>query len=122
MMNSMAGIAISSSLWLTAMASNPVGAGIAKQMGIEITFGSWLLAAFPSALAAFIIIPWLLYKIFPPELKETPDAPKNAHLELKKMGRISRNEWITGITFLSMVTLWALSSMLSIDKTAIALA
>ncbi len=122
MMNSMAGIAISSSLWLTAMASNPVGAAIAKDMGIHITFGSWLASALPPALGAFIAIPWLLYKIFPPELKATPEAPQTAQQELKKMGAISRNEWITGLTFVSMVTLWALSGVLGIDKTAIAFA
>ncbi len=122
MMNSMAGIAISSSLWLTAMASNPVGAGIAAQMGIEITFSSWFIAALIPALCAFIVIPWLLYKIFPPELKDTPRAPKIAQKELEIMGTMSRNEWITGGVFISMVTLWALSSSLSLDKTAIAFA
>ena len=120
MMNSMAGIAISSSLWLTAMASNPVGAGIAKEMGVTISFGSWFIAALVPSLTAFIVIPWLLYKIFPPELKKTPEAPKRAHEELVKMGKVHRNEWITGITFFLMVTLWALSAMLGIDKTAIA--
>jgi DASS family divalent anion:Na+ symporter len=120
MMNSMAGIAISSSLWLTAMASNPVGAGIASQMGVDITFGSWFKAAIVPALSAFIVIPWLLYKIFPPQLKETPQAPKKAQDELKHMGKMSRNEWITGGVFISMVSLWALSASLGLDKTAIA--
>jgi DASS family divalent anion:Na+ symporter len=120
MMNSMAGIAISSSLWLTAMASNPVGAGIAAQVGIDITFGSWFMAAVVPVFAAFLITPWLLYKIFPPELKDTPNAPKNAQKELEHMGKMSKNEWITGGVFISMVTLWALSSTLALDKTAIA--
>ncbi len=121
MMNSMAGIAISSSLWLTAMASNPVGAAIASQMGIDITFSSWFKAAIVPAFTAFIVIPWLLYKIFPPELKDTPQAPKKAEDELKAMGKVSKNEWITGAVFITMVTLWALSSILALDKTAIAL-
>ncbi len=120
MMNSMAGITISSSLWLTAMASNPVGAGIAAQMGVDITFSSWFQAAIVPALSAFITIPWLLYKIFPPELKETPEAPKKAQDELERMGKMSRNEWITGGVFVSMVSLWALSATLGLDKTAIA--
>jgi DASS family divalent anion:Na+ symporter len=120
MMNSMAGIAISSSLWLTAMASNPVGAGIAREMGVMISFGSWFFAALLPSLTAFVVIPWLLYKIFPPEMKETPQAPKKAQEELIKMGKVHRNEWITGVTFFLMVTLWALSSTLGIDKTAVA--
>ena len=122
MMNSMAGISISSALWFTAMAANPVGAGIAAEMGVSIDFGSWFLAAVIPSLAAFAAIPYLLYRVFPPELKETPDAPRIADEELKRMGPVHRNEWITGITFLAMVLLWAFSGVLGMDKTAIALA
>jgi DASS family divalent anion:Na+ symporter len=122
MFNSMAGISISSALWFTAMAANPVGAAIAEEAGIEIGFGSWFLAASLPSLAAFVTIPWLLYKVYPPELKETPDAPKKAIEELERMGPVHRNEWITGFTFLAMVLLWALSGTLGIDKTAVALA
>ena len=121
MMNSMAGISISSALWFTAMAANPVGAGIAKEMGVSIDFGSWFLAAVVPSLAAFALLPYLLYKIFPPELKATPEAPRIADEELRRMGPVHRNEWITGVTFIAMVVLWALSGVLGMDKTAIAL-
>ncbi len=120
MMNSMAGIAISSSLWLTAMAANPLGAAMAEQMGVHITFGSWFAAAIVPVLLTFALIPWALYRIFPPELQDTPQAPMTAQKELEKMGRLHKNEWITGITFISMVLLWAFSDMLDLDKTAIA--
>ncbi len=120
MMNSMAGLSISSALWFTAMASNPVGAGIAEKMGIHITFGSWFIAALVPSLVAFILIPRLLYKVFPPEVKDTPNAPIMAKEALVKMGKMSKNEYITAITFLSMVTLWSLSGLFPIDKTAVA--
>ncbi len=120
MMTSMAGLTISSGLWLTAMAVNPVGAEIAAKMGIHITFGSWLMYALLPTLAAFVLIPWFLYRIYPPELKETPNAPAKAEEALHAMGRISRNEWITGGVFLSMLTLWSLSGIFSIDKAAVA--
>jgi DASS family divalent anion:Na+ symporter len=38
------------------------------------------------------------------------------------MGHVSRNEWITGAVFVTMVALWALSGVLPIDKTAVAFA
>jgi divalent anion:Na+ symporter, DASS family len=120
MMTSMAGLTISSGLWLTAMAVNPIGAKIAETMGIHITFGSWLLYALVPTLVAFILIPWVLFRIYPPELKATPDAPKMAHEALITMGRISRNEWITGAVFLGMLTLWSLSGILGVDKAAVA--
>jgi DASS family divalent anion:Na+ symporter len=120
MMTSMAGLTISSGLWLTAMAVNPIGAKIAETMGIHITFGSWLVYALVPTLVAFILIPWVLFRIYPPELKSTPDAPKMAREALITMGHISRNEWITGAVFLGMLTLWSLSGIFPIDKAAVA--
>ncbi|MFA5215187.1 DASS family sodium-coupled anion symporter [Sulfuricurvum sp.] len=120
MMTSMAGLTISSGLWLTAMAVNPIGAKIAETMGIHITFGSWLVYALLPTLVAFILIPWVLFHIYPPELKATPDAPKMAREALVTMGRISRNEWITGTVFLGMLILWSLSGIFPIDKAAVA--
>ncbi len=88
----------------------------------DIGFGTWFLAAVVPSLVAFILIPYILYKVFPPELKETPEAPRLANEELNHMGPVHRNEWITGITFILMVMLWALSGVIGMDKTAIALA
>ncbi|MDH4039126.1 MAG: anion permease [Gammaproteobacteria bacterium] len=45
MMTSMAGLGLSSALWLTAMAANPVGVAIAAGRGFEITFDGWFLAS-----------------------------------------------------------------------------
>lgn len=121
MMVSMAGITISSGFWLTAMAANPLGVSIAKTMGVTITFSSWLVMSILPSLVAFAIIPWALYKIFPPQLKTTPNAPENAQKALEKMGKMSKNEWITATVFASMLTLWALSGLYPfIDKTAVA--
>lgn len=120
MMTSMAGLSVSSSLWLTAMAANPTGAAMAGDMGVEITFASWFVAASAPCLVAFLAIPYLLYRIFPPEIKDTPQAPREAARQLEAMGPMSRDEWITGITFVGMVVAWALSKQLGTDNTAIA--
>jgi DASS family divalent anion:Na+ symporter len=123
MMNCIAGLTLSSTLWFTAMSANPVGAKMAAAAGVEgINFGSWFVAASAPTLVAFIFVPFLLYKWFAPEVKETPEAPTAAAAELQKMGAMSRDEWITGITFVVMVVLWALSGRLGIDKTATAFA
>ncbi|MDD5212754.1 MAG: DASS family sodium-coupled anion symporter [Sulfuricurvum sp.] len=120
MMTSMAGLTVSSALWLTAMAVNPIGAKIAETMGIHITFSSWLMASMIPTLVSFMAIPWVLYCIYPPQLTATPDAPANAQAMLDIMGPISRNEWITASVFLGMLTLWSLSGFFSIDKAAVA--
>lgn len=120
MMTSMAGLTISSGLWLTAMAVNPIGAKIAESMGISISFGQWILYALLPSLAAFLIIPWFLYRIYPPELKNTPNAPVQAQEALRTMGKISSHEWLTGAVFVTMLLLWSLSGVFPIDKTAVA--
>ncbi len=121
MMSSMAGLTISSSLWLTAMAANPAGAKMAKDFGVDITYSSWAIAASVPVLVLFALVPWVLLKIFPPEVKETPNAPDIANNALKEMGKVSRNEWIMAGVFIGMVTLWVASSFYpSLNKTAVA--
>jgi DASS family divalent anion:Na+ symporter len=120
MMSSMAGLTISSTLWLTAMAANPAGAKMAKEFGVNITFGSWALAASVPVLVLFFLIPLVLIKVFPPEIKETPEAPQIAQEALDEMGPVHKNEWIMGATFIGMVFLWVMSGSWGLDKTAVA--
>jgi DASS family divalent anion:Na+ symporter len=120
MFASMAGLTISSSMWLTAMAANPAGAKMAADFGVEITYASWALAALAPVLVLYVLIPLVLFKIFPPEVKKTPEAPKIAEEALHKMGPVHKNEWIMAGTFIGMVVLWVFSATLGIDKTAVA--
>jgi DASS family divalent anion:Na+ symporter len=120
MMMAMTGLAISSAMWLTAMASNPAGAAIAAGHGVVISFQSWFVVALVPSVAALVVVPLLLYKVFPPEVTHTPEAPEVARQKLKSMGPMTFQEWVMGLTFLGLVSLWALSGFLGIDKTAIA--
>jgi DASS family divalent anion:Na+ symporter len=121
MMSSMAGITISSSLWLTAMAANPAGAKMAKDFGVEITYSSWAMAAAAPVAVLFFILPWVLMKVYPPEIKETPNAPQIAQDALDTMGPVHKNEWIMAGVFIGMVGLWIASSFFpAINKTAVA--
>jgi DASS family divalent anion:Na+ symporter len=116
----MATLSLSSALWLTAMAGNPLGAEIGKSLGFNVTFGSWLVAALVPTLVCLAVLPYLIYKVFPPELKATPEAPAAAKKALKAMGPLSAHEKIVAVTFVGMVTLWALAGTLKVDLTAVA--
>ena len=120
MLTAMAGLGLSSGLWLTAMAANPIGVAMAANYGVEITFGSWLLASSVPTLTAMVLVPLLLYKLFPPGMSKTPEAPAAASRRLKELGPMSGKEWITLATFVGMVAGWGLSSKYSLDPTAIA--
>ena len=120
MMSGMAGLTISSALWLTAMAANPTGAAIAADYGVNITFGSWFLASSVPSLAALAVIPYMLFRVIKPEVRHTPEAPQEAEAALAEMGPMSWGEKITGIVFIFMVLAWAASDKIGIDKTAVA--
>lgn len=121
MMASMAGITLSSAMWLTAMAANSAGAEIAeKNFGVTITFDSWALAASVPIIILFFLIPWVLMRIYPPEIKETPNAPAIAEQALSVMGPMHKNEWIVAVVCITMILLWAMSESLCLDRAAVA--
>jgi len=64
------------------------------------------LAASVPGLLSLIIIPWLVYLLYPPEIKKTPEAKILANKHLEEMGPLSRYEWITLGVFILLVTLW----------------
>ena len=116
----MASLAVSSALWMTATSANPIGIQIARQYGIEIGFGKWLVAASVPALAAILSLPWVLRRIFPPGVGETPDAPITARKALAGLGPLSREEWITAAAFVLMVSGWVFADALKLNVTSIA--
>jgi len=118
----MASLSVSSALWLTATSANPIGVEIGRSFGLRIGFGSWLIAASVPALAAILLLPFVLYKLFPPEVKETPSAPAAAREALKTMGPMSRDERVVAAAFALMVSGWILAGTLKVDNTAVAFA
>ena len=120
MYSGIASLSLSSALWLTAMAANPLGAEIARSFGVQISFASWLVAASVPTLAAMVILPLVLYTLMTPEVTVTPDAPATARRALAALGPLTRHEWIVVATFVGMVVLWAAAAPLGLDSTAIA--
>jgi len=115
-----ASLTVSSGLWFTAMAANPLGAEIAKGYGLEISFGSWLVASSVPTLAAMALLPYFLYKVVGPEVTATPEAPRAARAALQAMGPLRTAEKIVAATFVGMVVLWGAAAHLGLDSTAIA--
>jgi DASS family divalent anion:Na+ symporter len=118
----MASLAVSSALWMTATSANPIGVQIARESGIAIDFGKWLLVASVPALAAILLLPLVLEKLFPHGVAATPDAPAAARESLASMGPLSRDEWITAIAFVLMVAGWIAADPLKLNVTSIAFA
>ncbi|HKD51426.1 MAG TPA: DASS family sodium-coupled anion symporter [Candidatus Acidoferrum sp.] len=118
----MASLAVSSALWMTATSANPIGIQIAQGSGVEIGFGKWLVAASLPAVTAIVALPWLIARLFPPGVGATPSAPVEARKALAKLGPLSRDEWITATTFVLMVSGWVFANTLKLNVTIIAFA
>jgi len=113
---------ITSVLFMTAMAPNPLMVELSqKTANVTLSWGRWAVIACVPALLSIIFIPYFLYKIFPPEIKETPQASEMAHRELEKMGPWKRNEKVMLVVFLMILVLWATSEWNKIDATIVAL-
>jgi DASS family divalent anion:Na+ symporter len=66
MFSGMVSLSLSSALWLTAMAGNPLGAAIAKESCVNIGFGSWLIAASVPTIVCMVVLPFIYYKMLKP--------------------------------------------------------
>ena len=111
---------VTSAMFLTAMAGNPVAQEAAKKLGVEISWGRWALAAIVPGLVSLIAVPWVMSKIYPPTVTKTPEAPQLARDQLREAGPMSRKEWIMAGTFVLLLVLWCLGDMLKIDATTAA--
>ncbi len=116
----MASLALSSALWLTATSGNPIAVQIAEKSGVDIGFGSWIIASCVPALTAILLLPLLVFKLFPPRVGATPEAPKAARAELATMGSMSRDELITAVVFTLMVAGWIFADTLKMNVTSVA--
>lgn len=112
---------ISSTMFLTAMAANPLSAKFASEQGVDISWGLWALAASVPGLVSLAVIPLMLYKLYPPEIKETPQAVQLAQDKLTDMGKTTTQEWIMLGTFVLLLVLWIFGGTIGVHSTAAAL-
>lgn len=103
--------AITCAMFLTAMAGNPLIASLAAGEGVDITWSNWALGAIVPGLAALAIVPYGVYRIYPPELKKTPEAVAMAKSELRKLGPMTIAEKIMAATFILLLFMWTVGDM-----------
>lgn len=111
MWTAFAATAVTSSLFLTALAPNAAALAIAKKtVGVDVSWSQWFVGFAPLGVLLIALVPLLSYLICRPEVKESPEIVAWASGELKAMGPLSRNEWIMcGLVLLAMF-LWITGS------------
>ncbi|URZ16472.1 anion permease [Clostridium felsineum] len=108
---------ITAAMFLTSMAANPLAKTLAKTLNVNITWFLWFMAALVPGIISLILIPLIIYKIYPPEIKNTPNAPELAQTELEKMGPMKTNEKLMALVFTIILILWVTGSLTKVDAT-----
>ncbi|QUX95983.1 C4-dicarboxylate ABC transporter [Marinomonas sp. CT5] len=101
---------ITSAMFITATAPNPLIVKLisdATGANISITWGTWALAALLPGLVCIALVPLVVYAIYPPEIKSTPDASQYAKSKLIEMGPMSYGEKVMVAVFTLLLVLWA---------------
>jgi L-tartrate/succinate antiporter len=103
----LAATTVTSSIFLTSQAPNVLAASLAaKTANISLSWTEWFLGFLPVGVLLFVMVPALLYWIYPPEIKTAPEAPKWAAEELSKIGPMSRQEYSLMVMVLIVLGLW----------------
>jgi len=114
---------VTSALFLTAMASNPLAAEFARQIAnVDISWSGWLAASSVPGLVSFLVVPYAIYKLLPPEIQHTPQAKRYADSELERLGPASRQEQLLAVVFVTLAAVWGAQQLLGVDTTIAGLA
>lgn len=106
-----AATAVTSSMFLTALAPNIAALGIAKKtIGLDIQWSQWFFGFAPLGILLLILVPLLGYLVCKPEIIESPEVPAWALGELQAMGSLSRNEKIMSVLVILAMLLWITGS------------
>jgi L-tartrate/succinate antiporter len=119
---------VTSSMFVTSLAPNLLAIELVKKtVGVEITWMQWFLAFLPIGAPLVLLLPLLVFWMFPPEVRSSAEVPAWAARELRVMGGITRREavmlglvvcalglWIGGARLVdpATVTLIAISLMI----------
>jgi len=116
------GICISAAMFMTGQASNPLVAQIAtEQFHYPVSWANWFLAGLVPGLCSLALVPWLVLRINPPEIKRTPEAAAFAASELHAMGSMRVGEKIALGVFLAVCGMWITSPLHRLDITVSAM-
>lgn len=116
------GNTITNGMFLTSMAGNPLIASLAlSAFSVEISWTLWALGAIVPAVCSLVVIPLVLYKIYPPQIKAFPEGKAIAARELAAMGPMSRGKKLMLGVFAGSLVLWATGGLTGLNATTVGL-
>jgi divalent anion:Na+ symporter, DASS family len=111
-----------SAMFLTSMVGNPVIAEFARQIaGVDLSWARWALASSVPGLCTFILVPWLIHQLCPPQMKETEHARAFARTKLEEMGPMTRTEGTLLLVLMTVIAAWITQPFHGVSTVVIAL-
>src|SRR6267154_768271 len=99
--------AVTSSLFLTALAPNAAALSIAKKIvNVDVGWSQWFVGFAPLGILLLLAVPLLSYVVCRPQVKQSPEIVTWSASELAAMGPPSRREWIMAALVLLAMFLW----------------
>jgi divalent anion:Na+ symporter, DASS family len=108
-------------MFLTATAPNPLVAEFARQGArTAISWTTWAVAASVPGIVALVVVPYVVYRLCPPDLRDTGHARALAGERLVAMGPITRGERAMLVVFIVVLLLWLSGEQHGISATTVA--
>ena len=113
---------VTCAVFLTGQASNALIASFAAQTAnVQLTYSTWLIGAIVPGVAGLLAVGFLIYYLWPPEIKHPPRAAEIAREELVRMGPMVRDEKLMLAVFGLVAVLWMTTALHHIHYAAVAL-
>jgi L-tartrate/succinate antiporter len=112
---------VTAATFATGLATNAFSLEIVRKLAkVEITWTQWFIGFLPMAVILLSVLPYLIYKIYPPEIKSSTEVPVWAGKQLAKMGKISWREIGLALIVGCALIFWIFGTKI-VDTTAVAL-
>lgn len=107
-------------LFMTGMGPNLINVKLAQDvLGISVSWPLWSVAALPGFIG-FLLTPYLIYKLCPPDTASMAEVRARAGRELAAMGPVGGSELTAAGIFLTILLLWSTGTITKVDSTLVA--
>jgi citrate:succinate antiporter/L-tartrate/succinate antiporter len=111
MWTAIAATCVTSSMFITSLAPTAAALAIVKTTTkVDVNWLQYAIGFLPVGIVLLVLVPLLVYMIYPPEIKASKEIPQWAAGELAKMGSISRGEIIMIVLVVLAIFLWITGS------------
>jgi len=120
MWTAFAATCVTSSMFITSLAPNLLALELVnKTAKVSVTWSEWAVGFLPIGVSLILVLPFLVYNIYPPEIKSSQEVPAWAAQELDKMGKFTPKEFMMALLAILALSLWIFGGSI-VDATAVA--